>query len=204
MRKHYIWFNLVTIFFLTILLVIAMSFEAFTGVGGMFALFIALAYWARREQKLRQKKFEDYHPDFDALHKAIDEHVEEFNQYMNSAYDSCLLDTKNVKYCKTCGESYFGDGKDLCVELRDVFPHHPADDPPKKNPYKFIWEQYNGYAPPFVFQPKNILDNETEKRLALGKMYYSINQNIVWDLGLREPPAWYVESRINRLAEKQS
>lgn len=109
--------------------------------------------------------------------------------------------------CKTCHQNYpFGGFEriELCWNLRDVFPHDPHADPPNPNPFARYWLAVNGYPLPprnwptdqLWFPEMSALQDPASALAELGRKYYAVNPNPLWDAGFGDPPAWYQPTAV--------
>ena len=63
------------------------------------------------------------------------------------------------KLCPTCQSPYYPykGADELCLSLRDVYPHRPCDPAPNPNPYEWSWHVANGYLKPPADWPKSLM-----------------------------------------------
>lgn len=201
MKKSYIKYHIATLAILIPTLTIAILLEVTTAVGGVFLMLLAFSFLAERQHKLRDIKMADNHPDYEENNRKYIELGNQVTQFCNSSFTLGMKPT----VCRTCQAEYELSALEdkryyMCSNLQEHYPHCIDDPPPTPNPYEYYWWQLHGYPPPTVFEPLSIFNNETEKRLQIGKNYYSTHRNVVWDLGIQEAPDWYVQTQLNKIS----
>ena len=102
------------------------------------------------------------------------------------------------KLCPTCQSPYYPykGADDLCLSLRDIYPHKPADPVPEPNPYEWSWHVANGYPKPPADWPKSFMyidpmEPDLDAMREKARPYYEQYGNPLWDLGYGRIPQWY-------------
>jgi hypothetical protein len=172
-----------------IILLMGVVLEPLSPVLSMACVVILVFYIGCRERKLFVKKVRDRHPDVSDTNELIDDFYIRMDSYVNSYFQGAS------RHCNTCGTGYYSLDNVLCEE-KGIPSHYVMDTPPEDNPYEYWWYQINGYPPPTVTKSKNDFSFDRLHFLKEGVKYYSEHSNTAWDMGVVDPPAWYVDKRI--------
>lgn len=116
-------------------------------------------------------------------------------------------DMRDSVGCKTCGcpiGRIHIENVQVCYSFRDTMPHNPNDEPPEVNELEWAWFKRHGFEPPpadwpagkLYFHPYAGDPNFIEIATARGQKYWMEHENSIWDAGLAEPPAWYVDKVV--------
>ena len=192
----YFLYNTITVVVTIIALLIGIVLADESPVLSYFAGGLICIFWYQRWCGLRDLKIQNRHPSFEYLNRKMDDFENSCEEYLHA-----LGEDKSRAECNVCGEGYFRfayltESTSWCPNLREHYPHRYTDPAPNPNPYKNFWYQWNGYPPPDYFELRsNTLPYVTIMK-EKGKEYYMTRPNVVWDLGLVEPPDWYVK-RVN-------
>lgn len=172
-----------------VILLTGVALEPLSPVLSLATVILLAFYIGYRERKLFVKKVRDRHPDVTDTNELIDNFNDSMVSFSNSYFKGAS------QHCKTCGTGYYGSGDALCEE-KGIPRHYVMDTPPEDNPYEYWWYQINGYPPPTVVRSKDDFSFDRVYFLKEGIKYYSEHNNTAWDMGVIDPPVWYVDKRI--------